>query len=204
MAKPILQPLSQLAQPILTSQPQWDLQEVAGRLVEISDPQPMAALSFAFLLVREAQINSECVAWVGTLDSVFYPPDAAANGIDLDNFPVLRMPAIQHVGRGAEMLLRSGAFRLLILDLGVNHSLPAARLASLDALARKHDACVLFLTQKHLTEPSLGSLVSLRAHTARERIRDGEFLCEIRIVRDKRRGSHWHWSTHFVGVEGYY
>lgn len=204
MAKPSLQSLSQLPQPLLASQPEWNLQEVSGRLVEISEPQPISALSFAFLLVREAQTVGEYAAWIGTADSIFYPPDAEKNGIDLDNLPVLRMLNTQHIGRGAEMLLRSGAFRLVILDLAKNHTMPAARLSQLNALVRKHNACALFLTQKQLIEPSLGSLVSLRAHTRRERVRDGEFLCEIRMLRDKRRGDEWRWSTHLAGVDGYY
>lgn len=204
MAKPSLQPLSQLAQPLITNQPQWNLQEVSGRLVEISEPQPIASLSFAFLLVREAQNSGECAAWIGTLDSVFYPPDAETNGIDLVNFPVLRLPQTHQAGRGVEILLRSGAFRLVILDLGNHLNLAPARLSQLNALVRKHNACVLFLTNKQLDEPSLGSLVSLRAHTARERVREGEFLGKIHVLRDKRRGCNWHWNTHFVGVEGYY
>lgn len=204
MAEPALQSLSQLPQPLLASQPAWNLQEVSGRLVEISEPQPIAALSFAFLLVREAQAIGECAAWIGTAGSTFYPPDAEKNGIDLDNLPVLRMLSTQHAGRGVEMLLRSGAFRLAVLDLGEDHAMPAARLSQLNALVRKHNACALFLTQKQLAEPSLGSLVSLRAHTARNRIRDNEFLCEIRVLRDKRRGGEWRWSTRLAGVDGYY
>ncbi len=204
MARSSLQPLSQLVQPFVANQPQWNLQEVSGRLVEISEPQPIASLSFAFLLVREAQNSGEYAAWIGTLDSVFYPPDAATNGIDLVNFPVLRLPQTHQASRSVEMLLRSGAFRLVILDLGKQHNLAAARLSQLNALVRKHNTCVLFLTNKQLDEPSLGSLVSLRAHTARERVCDGKFLCNIHVLRDKRRGQNWHWSTHFVGVEGYY
>ncbi len=204
MAELALQTLSELPQPILTEQPKWNLQEVSGRLVEVSEPRPIAALSFAFLLVREAQALGECAAWVGTLDSVFYPPDAEKNGIDLDNLPVSRMLDMQHTGRVAEILLRSGAFRLVILDLGERHTLAAARLSQLHALARKHDACALFLTHKTLSAPSLGSLVSLRAHTTRKRIRADEFLCEIHVLRDKRRGGNWHWSTHLAGIGGYY
>ncbi len=204
MTKASLSPLSQLAQPVLASQPQWNLQEVSGRLVEISEPQPIASLSFAFLLVREAQTSGECTAWIGMMDSIFYPPDVERNGIDLDNFPVLRMPDTKQAGRVAEILLRSGAFRLVILDLGRHHAINAARLSQLNALVRKHNACALFLTQKQFDEPSLGSLISLRSHTVRERINDGQFMCKIHTLRDKRRGNDWHWSTQLAGVEGYY
>ena len=113
MAEPALLPLSKLPQPFLDKEPKWNLKEVEGRLVEISDPHPIAALSFAFLLLRDAQANGSHTAWIGSLQSTFYPPDAELNGINLRNLPVLRMVDTQHMGRAAETLLRSGAFRLV-------------------------------------------------------------------------------------------
>ena len=58
-------------------------------------------------------------------------------------------------------------------------------------VVEKHDAAVLFLTEKAETAPSLGSLVSLRVSTHRERIKDGEFSLEIRSQRDRRRPAGW-------------
>ena len=204
MAEPALLPLSKLPQPFPSKEPKWNLKEVEGRLVEISDPHPIAALSFAFLLLRDAQANGSHTAWIGSLQSTFYPPDTELNGINLRNLPVLRMVDTQCMGRAAETLLRSGAFQLVLLDLGRNHSVPVARLAQLNGLARKHNACILFLTEKQFTGQSIGPLISLHAHTSRERIKDGEFLCRIHVLRDKRRGTRWTWQTRFAGVDGYY
>ena len=204
MTSALLQPLSLLCQPLHKQPPAWNLEEMSGRLVEISEPRPIASLSFAFLLVHEAQVAHQYVAWVGTLNSIFYPPDAKRNGADLDNLPVFRMAKAQHTGRVAEILLQSGAFRLVIIDLEDGYRLSLARLSQLNALARKYHACVLFLATKQLSEPSLGPLISVRARTSRKRLGDNEFLCEIHVFRDKRRGSEWTWSTRFEGVEGYY
>ena len=48
MAKPSLQSLSQLPQPLLANQPEWNLQEVSGRLVEISEPTTDCRPQFRF------------------------------------------------------------------------------------------------------------------------------------------------------------
>src|SRR5512147_2110212 len=61
----------------------WSLSSLAGRLVEISAGLAGAPLTLAFRLVLEAQRKGEPTAWVGRRESVFYPPDAAAAGVDL-------------------------------------------------------------------------------------------------------------------------
>ncbi len=204
MAKVELQPLSRLPEPFLTREPQWTLEEMAGRLIEISEPHPIAALSFAFLLVQEVQTVGFNAAWVGSLNSCFYPPDVEKNGIDLRNFPVLRLMNTQDMARAAETLLRSSAFRLILLDLGRNHWLPAGHLSQLNGLTRKHNACVLFLTKKQSFSQSVSPLVSLHAQVSRKRIENGQFLCQIHVHRDKRRGRKWIWQQLFSGVDGYY
>ena len=204
MAEPALQPLSSLNRPLVGDHPKWSLQEVEGRLIEISEPHPTVALSCAFLLVQEAQANGRHVAWIGSSQNVFYPPDAQSNGIDLECLPVLRMTDSQSMGRAAETLLRCGAFGLIVMDLGLNHRMPTARLAQLNGLARKHSAGILFLTKKQLSEQSIGPLISLRVHTSRNHVGDGSFLCRIHVLRDKKRGISWIWDTCFTGIDGYY
>ena len=205
MAEPALalQTLSELSRSIPGNRPKWCLKELEGRLVEISDPYPVSALSFAFLLVHEIQARGECVAWVGPEDSMFYPPDVQASGINLKNLPVLRMPDRNSMGRATEMLMRSGAFRLVVLYLGTNCRFSSASLSRLNALARRHKGCVLFITEKANTEPSIGSLISLRIRTSRNRTQNGEFLCQLHTVRDKIRGENWIWQNLFFGVEGF-
>ncbi len=204
MPEPALQPLSRLVQPLSGNKPGWNLQELRGRLVEISEPHPIAGLSFCFLLVREVQMAGGCAAWIGPMDSTFYPPDAEKGGIDLRNLPILRLTDIQSLGRAAEILLRSGAFQLVLLDLGYDHTISIARLAQLNGLVRKHNACAVFLTHKQHGEQSVGPLISLHARTSRQRVETDSFSCELRILRDKRRGRKWTWQTRLSGVEGYF
>jgi recombination protein RecA len=58
-------------------------------------------------------------------------------------------------------------------------------------LAERHDTAVLFLTEKTAARPSLGSVVSLRAESRRERVQDGEFVCELTALRDRRSPAGW-------------
>lgn len=203
MSEPALQPLSRLSLQHSRSKPKWTMSEVSGRLVELSEPYPTAALSFTFLLVREAQASGHHATWIGSSDSTFYPPDAAANGVDLRSLPVLRMDNPHHLGRSAEILLRCGVFRLLILDIG-RRPVTVARLSQLHGLARVHNSCVLFLTEKQPSDQSLSSLVSLRAQTSRRKVSDNVFTYELHVLRDKKRGLMWTWNTQFSGIDGYF
>ncbi|MDE0310488.1 MAG: hypothetical protein OXI60_11770 [Acidiferrobacterales bacterium] len=204
MPEPALQPLSRLVQPLSGNRPGWNFQEVQGRLVEISEPHPVAALSFCFLLVHEVQMTGGSAVWVGSTDSTFYPPDAEKGGIDLRNLPILRLADTRSLVRAAEILLRSGAFQLVLLDLGRSHTMPVARLAQLNGLVRKHGACAVFLTRKPHNEQSVGPLISLHARTSRQRVETNAFFCELQILRDKRRGRKWTWQTCLCGVKGYF
>jgi recombination protein RecA len=63
--------------------------------------------------------------------------------------------------------------------------------ARLVKLAQRYGTAFLCLTQKTSEDRSLGSLVSLRAQARRRRSAEGGYLCEARIVKDKRRGPGW-------------
>ena len=106
--------------------------------------------------------------------------------------------------RAAEILLRSGAFHLVVADLGKHQSVSVARLAQLGALARKHEACVLFLTEKQDFEQSLGPLISMHARTSRKRTAHDDFSYWIHVLRDKHHGRPWSWQARLTGVDGYY
>jgi recombination protein RecA len=70
-------------------------------------------------------------------------------------------------------------------------SLPAqTRLAG---LAQRHDAVLICLTTRPDPDSSgsLGSLVSLHATATRVEAASGRFCCEVRVVKDKRRGPGW-------------
>jgi len=140
-----------------------------GRLVELSGQAAAGARTTA--AVREVvrlQREGELVAWIQTRGGTFYPPDAAEAGVDLASLTVVHVPSSAlDAARAAELLLRSGAFGLVLVDLEgmVDARLPSRALARLHALCRQHDSTVAFLTPP--AQEALGSLVSLRLEPRR-------------------------------------
>ena len=181
------------------AQASWGLAALRGRLVELSARGATATLTAAIELVSEAQEQSEPVAWLTLSTGTFYPPDAAESGIDLAALVVVRCPDATAAARAAERCLRSGAFGLVILDLGghtdsrkddLKRDLSMQIQGRLVTLAQAHDAAVVCLTEKTQDTASLGSLVSLRAEALRQRERTpvAEFAVEVRVLKDKRQG----------------
>lgn len=189
-----------LRQDIVTSSP-WSLSEIAGRLVEISGARATASLTLAASLVLEAQRQGELAGWATLSESFFYPPDAAARGIDLDSLVVIRVPDVGAIPRAGEKLLRSGAFGVVVLDIGsVRVSMPLQ--ARLSGLARHHHTALVCLTEKESRELSLSSLVSLRVHARRAQISGGQFACALQVLKDKRRGPTWKHTEACSGPAG--
>jgi recombination protein RecA len=167
----------------------WRLDALRGRLVELSARGATATLTAAIELVLEAQQASEPAAWITLGNTTFYPPDAAASGVDLAALVVVQVRDISTAARVAERLLRSGGFGLIVLDLcssdpdgalggdiavaggelsaGTSAVVPIAHQGRLVTLAQTHDAAVVCITEKPSDAPSLGSLVSLRAEALR-------------------------------------
>lgn len=171
--------------------PAWNLDVLSGRLVEVSGDVAGAPLTFVFRLVLEAQRRGEPAAWVGRRDSIFYPPDAADIGVDLASLPVIWSKDTISAAGAADLLIRSGAFGLVVLDLGAAARLPVAAQTRLAGLAQQHDAALLCITEKDGERPSLGSLVSLRAQITRVQRLDDRFSCVAQVIKDKRRGPGW-------------
>ena len=192
-------PASKLQQ--ATSLTRWRLAEIAGRLTEVSGAGVTAALTLAFGLVLEAQRQGEPVAWITPAESSFYPPDAAEGGVDLDALVIVRVHETRAVARVADRLLRSGGFGLIALDLGAA-PIPMPLQARLAGLAQKHHTALLCLTERERETPSLGSLVSLRVQAQRKRISQGRFECELRVLKDKRRGPTWTHTEECRGPAG--
>ena len=170
--------------------PLWELMG-AGNIVELSGRAP-GKLSTVARLIARAQACGEPVAWVAQRESSsFYPPDFARVGVDLASLVVVRVPArasqaaetrseqrapsgqaarepAKHVGahavvRATEILLRSGAFGLVVVDL--SHEVPRGELSwqsRLSGLVRMHEARLVLLTSSRAEDPSLGPLVALR------------------------------------------
>ena len=179
----------------------WSLAELAGRFVEISSAGASAALTIAFGLVREAQKRGDPVGWVTSTGSFFYPPDAAQNGTDLAALVVIRLLGAESIPRASEKLLRSGGFGLIVLDLGTA-DIPMPLQTRLTGLAHRHHTALVCLTEKEQKNFSLGSLVSLRAHTEKKRAAENRFACTLRVLKDKRRGPTWNHEALYSGPAG--
>ncbi len=190
------------------ARPQWGLGEVRGRLVELSAPAGRGArLTLAMALIRETLREGEPAAWIAASRETFHPPDAAEAGVPLEALPVVRVTGTRAAARAASQLIRSGGFGLVVLDLEARASLPMPLCSRLVKLAQKHSTGVLFLTEKDDGEPSLGSLVSLRATTRLELQRiAGEaglrFRATLVALKDKRRAPGWSDSEVFRGPRG--
>jgi hypothetical protein len=181
---------------------QGQTQTCAGRLVEISGPShgPCARTTTAIGLLREAQAEGETTAWIQLAGGTLYPPDLEQSGIDLEALVVLHIPrepssrtrapgasrGPHGLCRAAEMLLRSGAFGLVIVDL--TEGIPAGSEAwqgRLLALARRHASRIVLLTDKLPHADSLGTLVALRIEPHRSREAPGRFAIDHRILKNK-------------------
>jgi recombination protein RecA len=175
------------------------LAELAGRLVELAGWRSGAAFSSALALVVDAPRAGEAAAWVGPRARTFFPPDAARAGVDLAALPVVRVATARDIPRAADVLARSGAFGLIVLDVTSwtswpsrgSASVPMGVLARLAGLARAHRTAVVLLTEKSPEQPSLGSVVSFRADASFARRPDGLFACELAVARDRVRAASW-------------
>ena len=170
---------------------QWTFDALRGVLTELSSQGGQGQLSLAFSLVLNAQRQKETVAWVTDSHSSFFPPDVAAAGIDLQALAVIRLPGVRNQLKGADRLVRSGGFGLVVLDLGADPRVPAALVARLAGLAKKHDTVVLCLTEKRRDTSSLGARVSVRGEAHRTSHHDGLYTCRINVFRDRRHGQGW-------------
>ena len=180
----------------------WTSAALGGCLAELSGAGASPSLTLAFSLVHQVQRQREPVAWIARAESTFFPPDAAQSGIDLAALPVIRLAGQRERLRAAEQLARSGAFGLLVVDLGGCLDLPLAVQTRLAGQALAHGTLVLCLTAKTDRQPSLGSLVSVRAHAQRIRHGDGRFACRAHVLKDKRRGPGWSDEVWCRGPDG--
>jgi len=194
----------------------WGLDALRGRLIELSARGATATLTAAVELVLEAQIAGEPAGWISLFESTFYPPDVAETGVDLAALSVVQVRDATTAARAAERLLRSGAFGLVVMDLGALGALgalgglggepldlPAAHQGRLVTLAQTHDAAIVCITEKPAESPSLGSLVSLRAEAMRIRDREHGHEMSLRVLKDKRRGPGWSRRLKLRGPSGF-
>ncbi|MBK8100728.1 MAG: recombinase A [Planctomycetes bacterium] len=159
-----------------------------GRIVELTGRFDSSCTTMAVAAIARAQTDGETTAWLQAEDGPLFPPDLQQGGVDLDALLVVHVPARtgpHGIPRAAELLLQSGAFGLLVLDLRPHTPPRGAWLARLLSAARQHKSRVLLLTE-NATE-SLGSLVSLRVQPRRRR-RDLAFAIDPHVLTDKLHG----------------
>lgn len=133
--------------PIEREQP-WLLPELSGRLVEITGQAASARLTWVVQFVAQAQRAGETVAWIQPKGGSLFPPDLQQSGVDLSTLPVIRLPDTASMLRAADILLRSGGFGVVVLDLTADAIAPPsdAQLGRLLGLAQKHNAIAMFVT----------------------------------------------------------
>ena len=180
----------------------WICDALGGCLAELSGAGASPSLTLAFTLVHQMQQQGEPTAWITRTESTFFPPDAAEGGVDLTALPVIRLAGRRQCLRAADHLARSGAFGLLVVDLGECFDLPLAAQTRLAGQAVAHGTLVLCLTVKTDRQPSLGSLVSVRVHGQRIPHGDGRFACRVHALKDKRRGPGWSDEVWCRGPDG--
>ena len=180
----------------------WSLEGLAGRLVELSGAPGAPFLSLACSLLRQAQDRGDLAVWVSAREDSFYPPDLAAAGVNLRALAVVRLADSPSAGRAADWLLRTGAFALVVLDLGRDPELAVGLQGRLAQLARRRSTAVLVLTEKTREAPSLSSLVAVRAEALRRRGPEGRFRCGVRFLKHKRRAPGGQHAEVFLGPPG--
>jgi recombination protein RecA len=181
--------------------PPLSLAALSGRLVELSGVGAQASLSIAMQWVLEAQKQGELAAWVQSKASCFYPPDAAAAGVDLSALPIVSLEQVAACARAAEQLLRSGAFALVVIDVPAGAQLPMAALSRLLGLAQKHGSALVLISEKKADAASFGSLVALRLHTTRVAQGNGFSVC-CEVLKDKSAGPGFCLSRPFQSLPG--
>jgi hypothetical protein len=165
----------------------------AGKLVEISGAYGSARLTAAVSIVLQAQREGETSAWVQPKGGALFPPDLYESGVDLDSLVVVHVAFEGNpyaVPKAAELLLRSGGFGLVVLDLTVgaqpSQSYPnVAWQGRLLGLAREHHSRVVCLTDTPQQATSLGPLVALRIEVGRMRVGPGLFSIRPRVLKNK-------------------
>ncbi len=178
-----------------------------GRLVELSGNRDSARFTMAVAMVVQAQAEGETVAWVQQKGGSLFPPDLHESGVDLESLIVVHVApqtgapgesgesgeprkagkrGSYAIPKAAELLLRSGGFGLLVLDL-TGQKLPThtAWQGRLQGLAREHKSRVVCLTDTPRHGASLGPLIGLRIQTHRVRVGKGVFAIKHRVLKNK-------------------
>lgn len=179
----------------------WSLEALAGRFVELTGGPASAALSLTVPLVLAAQERGDWAAWVTGESTGFFPPDFAEAGIDVAALPLVRVKNKTEAARAADMLLRAGAFALVVLDLDTPQDFSLAMQTRLVGLAKAMQTTLLRIAPAGRAA-TRGSLVSLRVESEKHRADHDCFVCTARAVKDKRRAPGWEQTEFYSGTDG--
>jgi recombination protein RecA len=201
----------------------WGLEELRGRLAEISGVAGAATLTAAFDLVLEAQLAGEPVGWImaPAADS-FYVQDVVDSGVDLAALLVVRVDA-ERMAKVASRMLQSGGFGLVVIDLhgdacgelvdddaqdderperaltaAVQLELSLGQQGKLAGLAKRHEAAVVCLSPRPADAPALSSLISLRVEATHGEDAAGNEQVRLHALKDKHRGPGWRHTIELV------
>jgi len=177
----------------------WDLSRIGGRLVEVSEAGSFGALSALCALLVQVQDKGEQTAWVETGSSIFFPPDLAFRGLDVEALCVARVPDAGGGLKAVDWLLRSGAFGLIVVDW-TDGAVEESVLGRWARVADEQGTSVVFLTRKKPSDPSVGTQVSLRAVVSFSA--SGE--TEWQVIKDKLSGPPSKQGVTFHGPFGLY
>jgi recombination protein RecA len=202
---PRIFPASTLVPRQQTPEASWDLKELAGRVVEMRRRGVSSVLTFTMSMIIQAQKRNEHVAWIHTTQSLFFPPDAHRRGVDFRALAIIDLPDERSAGRAATRLLSSGAFGLLVLDLGSQTAFERPLQNRLSRLAKQHGTALICLTEDPsagVTTQSMGGFVSLWCTTDRISLDSGRFQCSFEALKDRQRSPGWRWEEVFDGPCG--
>jgi len=158
--------------------------ELTGRL---SHFRGIGTTTFAAVATARMHAEGRPVVWISATEDMVYPPDLAANGVDLAELSFVFAADPFQASRAAEHLLRSGAFGLLVLDLEHDAQISDAVQGRLLRLARSMGAAVLCITRGDTV--LRGSIISLRGDVWHAAHSTGRYRLNVRITRDKRGGT---------------
>jgi recombination protein RecA len=205
--------LERILQPVEVSEEKPLFEALPIGVIELSGGTGACArFSFAVSLVIRAQERGEPVAWVQFETGSLFPPDLSEAGVDLASLVIVQVPKIHQgaspvrsgpaprarnrseqqrahayeLARATELLLRSGAFGLVVVDMTKGLPSGDAWLGRLASLARTHGSRVALITSSDASSASAGPLVSLRVEPRREHRGHGRYSIRAAILKDKR------------------
>jgi recombination protein RecA len=157
----------------------WNFASVRGQFVELLGDAP---LTICAGLIGEAQRARVLTAWIGMRHALFNPSDAALSGVALRSLLVVRLQEKRELCRAADVLIRTGAYGLVVIDPASDLDIPLPDQSQLVGLAHNHKTAIMLVSGQ---QPRT-SLASLRAQTGKRRIDHDRFEVSVSITRSKR------------------